>query len=159
MPHRVRASSGEVFAVDAAWHARLESLADQFATSDGDLLTVPVALDSCEAKAAAAAGGAVAVDMESAAVAAVATRVGAPFVVLRVIVDTRGDALPTDTGQWLDERGNRRLAGPLRAVASPTQWRALWTLARRYRVASGALARLARLAVAQQLLVPPPGGH
>jgi hypothetical protein len=34
----------------------------------------------------------------------------------------------------------------------------LWTLARRYRVASAALARLARLVVARQLLVLPPGG-
>ena len=124
-----------------------------FATSYGDLLTVPIALDSPQAKlAAAAASGAVAVDMESAAIASVAADACVPFVALRVVVDALGDRLPGDAEAWIDERGNRRLGTALRAVIRPSEWRALWTLAQRYRVASGVLERLARFVASRGLL-------
>src|SRR5262249_25389759 len=94
-------------------------------------------------KAKAAAKGAGAADMESAAIAAVAARAGARFVALRVVVDGAGDELPADIERWVDERGERRIVAALSAALHPTHWRSLWMLAHRYRAARHTLARLA----------------
>ncbi len=153
-PRRVVAEGAAPLAVSASWHARLTALADEFPLASGDLLSVPSVLESPAAKRAAArASGAVAVDMESAAVAAAAARAGVPFVALRVIVDALDDALPRGALAFVDERGNRRLAPVLRAVLSAGQWRPLVTLARRYRIARRVLERLARSLVARRVLV------
>ncbi len=148
LPRRVlRAGTAAVLA-DPAWHARLASLGG-FRATYGDLLTVDAALESPEAKGAAAgATGCVAVDMEAAAIGAVAAAANVPFVALRVVVDTLADRLPA-AEDWIDERGNRRFAAALRAVARPTEWRTLLTLGQRYRVASAVLDRLALAAAAR----------
>jgi hypothetical protein len=91
--------------------------------------------------------------MESAAVAAAAARAGVPFVALRVVVDALDDALPRGAEQWIDERGNRRLAPALRAVFSADQWRPLVTLTRRYRLARRVLERVAHALAARRVLV------
>jgi nucleoside phosphorylase len=145
LPRRVVRHGGEPLPVDAAWHARLAALSGELALECGDLLTVPAALESPAAKrSAAAATQAVAVDMESAGIAAAAARAGVPFVALRVVVDGVDDALPRNAELWVDARGNRRIAAALRALFDVRQWRALLTLAKRYRLASGALDRFAR---------------
>ena len=111
-PRRVLAQGAEPIGVDAAWHASLAALADEFALDYGDLLSVPAALESPAAKrAAAAATRAVAVDMESAAIAAAAARARVPFVALRVVVDGVGDALPQGAERWIDERGRSAHGG------------------------------------------------
>src|SRR5688500_1471093 len=72
-PRRVLQQGAEPLTVDAVWHSRLTALADEFTLEHGDLLTAPAALESREAKRAAAmATRAVAVDMESAAIAGAA---------------------------------------------------------------------------------------
>ena len=111
----------------------------------GDLLTVPSgARVACRETRGSRAKHAVAVDMESAGVAAEAARARVPFVAVRVVVDGLDDALPPGAESWIDERGDRRMSAVLRAAVDARQWRALLTLAKRYRVASGALDRLAR---------------
>lgn len=86
LPRHVIMQRGPTFAVAAEWRERLADLANEFTVNPGDLLTVSSALDSPAAKAAAATAlGAVAVDMESAAIAAVAARARVPFVALRVV--------------------------------------------------------------------------
>jgi adenosylhomocysteine nucleosidase len=155
LPRRVLCQGDVPRSVDAAWHARLMSLSTVFATSYGDLLTVPAALDSPQSKAdAAAATGAAAVDMESVAIARIAANAGVPFVALRVVVDALGDSLPGDAEAWIDERGNRRLPAVWRAVFRPSEWRALLTLAQRYRVASRVLDALAGVVASRGLLGP-----
>ena len=157
VPRRVLSQGAGPLPVDAAWHARVAALADAFALHDGDLLTAPAALESPAAKrAAAAATHAVAVDMESAAIAAAAARARVPFIALRVVVDGLEDSLPPHAERWIDERGERRMATTLRAVVSPRQWRALLTLAKRYRVASGVLDRLAQALAARRVLALDP---
>jgi adenosylhomocysteine nucleosidase len=152
VPRRVLIFGGEPFAVDTGLHSSLAALAGDFVVEHGDLVSVPAALESPAAKhAAAAATGAVAVDMESAAIGTVAARAGVPFVVLRAIVDAAGDALPAGAELWIDERGNRRMSATLRAVVDWQQWRPLLTLAKRYRVASNVLDRLARAAASRGL--------
>jgi adenosylhomocysteine nucleosidase len=153
VPRRVIMQRGQAFAVAADWHERLATLASEFTVNFGDLLTVSSALGSSAAKGAAATAlRAVAVDMESAAIAAVAVRARVPFIVLRVVVDTQSDALPAGAESWIDERGNTRGGAALAAIARPGEWQALWRLAQRYRKANAVLARLARTAAARGLL-------
>ena len=153
VPKRVLRVGATPLAVAPTWHARLTALADEFALEQGDLLTVSAALESAEAKrAAATATHAVAVDMESAAIGAAAAEARVPFVVLRVVVDGAADELPRGAEQWIDEQGNRRLAPTLRAAVSMRQWRPLLTLAQRYRTASGVLDRLAQALASRRLL-------
>lgn len=145
LPRRVLSEGAEPVEVDALWHARLSALATDLSVDGGDLLTVPAALESPAAKrAAAAATGAVAVDMESAAIGTAAARAGVPFVAARVVIDGCDDALPSGSESFVDARGNRRTLAAMRASLDPRQWRALITLAGRYRLASGVLDRLAR---------------
>jgi adenosylhomocysteine nucleosidase len=139
--------------VDTIWHSRLAALADELAVDYGDVLTVAEPLESPAAKrAAAASSNAVAVEMESAGIAAVAARARVPFVALRVVVDGVDDALPTGAQQWLDEQGRTRASAVLRAVVDARQWRTLLNLGARYRVASGVLDRLARALAAPRML-------
>lgn len=144
VPRRVLRERGAPLAVTPEWQERLAACARAFVVSTGDVLTVQHALQSPRDKqAAGAATGAVAVDMESAAIAAVAARAGLPFAVARVIVDGAADALPSDAEQWVDERGARRLTPVLRAVMTPSQWPVLATLGRRFAVARRSLERFA----------------
>jgi adenosylhomocysteine nucleosidase len=164
LPRRVLADGAAPLPADADWHARLSGLQHELAVDCGDLLTAPRPLESPSAKrAAGVASGAVAVDMESAAVAAVAARARVPFVALRVVVDGFDDALPAGSEHWIDARGNRRLTPALRASFDFKQWRALLTLVKRYRVASGVLERLARALATPRLLgageMALPAGH
>jgi adenosylhomocysteine nucleosidase len=150
-PRRVVAEGKAPLAVDAVWHSRLGALARELAMDSGDLLSVAEPLESPAAKRAAAqAANAVAVDMESAGIAAVAASARVPFVALRVVVDGVDDALPPGAERWIDEQGRRRASAVLRAVVDARQWRRLLTLAQRYRVASAALDRLARALAARQ---------
>jgi adenosylhomocysteine nucleosidase len=152
-PRRVVAEGAAPLVVALPWHARVAALADEFLLTTGDLLTVPAALESPAAKRAAArASGAIAVDMESAAVAGAAANAGVPFVALRVVVDALDDALPRGALAFIDERGNRRLTPVLRAVFSPGQWRPLVTLTRRHGLARRVLERLARSLAARRVL-------
>jgi adenosylhomocysteine nucleosidase len=158
-PRRVLAHGTAPFAVDAAWHSRLAALADGLAVDFGDLLTVAEPLESPAAKrAAASATSAVAVDMETAGIAAAASRARVPFVALRVVVDGVDDALPAGAESWIDEQGRRRVSAALRAAVDVRQWRPLLKLAQRYRVASGALDRLAGALAARQTLGALPAG-
>jgi adenosylhomocysteine nucleosidase len=145
LPRRVRSAAGTSFDVDPKWHAELAAAVRGVGLAPvlDDLLSVPSAITSVAEKIKAAAKGAAAADMESAAIAAVAARAGARFAALRVVVDAAGDELPADIEHWIDERGERRLGAALSAVLNPAQWRGLWTLAQRYRAARRTLARLA----------------
>jgi adenosylhomocysteine nucleosidase len=156
VPRRVLREHGAPYAVATEWHEHLAGRARALGVSDGDLLTVTAALHSPQEKQAAhAATGAVAVDMESAAIADVAARAGVPFAVTRVVVDGAADALPRDVERWVDERGARRLTPVLRAVVMPSEWPVLATLGRRFAVARRALERFAEALAAERALPIP----
>ncbi|HUO67687.1 MAG TPA: hypothetical protein VMV37_09135 [Gammaproteobacteria bacterium] len=145
LPRRIRTADGDSFEADREWHAALAAGVRRLGLAPvfDDLLSVPAAITSVAAKAKAALDGAGAADMESAAVAAVAARVGARFVALRVVVDAAADELPADVERWIDERGERRIGAALSAALNPKRWGGLWVLAQRYRAARRTLARLA----------------
>jgi hypothetical protein len=75
-----------------------------------------------------------------------------PFVAVRVIIDACDDSLPAGAESWIDAEGNRRMTTAVRASLDPRQWRALLTLAKRYRVARGVLDRLALALAGPRLL-------
>lgn len=103
----------------------------------GKLASASNPVTSVADKAAlAAASGAIAVDMESAAIAAVASRSGCPFVVVRVIVDRSDCAVPAAAIAGMDgtrTRPGRVLAGLLKSPGETGDMIALGLAARRAR--------------------------
>jgi adenosylhomocysteine nucleosidase len=88
------------------------------------------AVTGCDAKRALGQScKAVAVDMETAAVARVASAAGVPVIALRVISDSVLDELPAEVGGFLNEEGNVRVGNVARfALRSPRNMKTLWQL-------------------------------
>ena len=108
-PERVLDEDGHAFATDSAWRAGLQQRLAPSLRMEGALLSVASPLLTPVDKAAAHQRcAALAVDMESAAVAAVALERGLPFVVLRAIVDEAGDAIPAVLNGSVDPFGRPR---------------------------------------------------
>jgi len=150
LPTRVVGRDGIARLTEAGWHARVAArLAALGPVVDGPLLGSTHAVSGVAEKARLhRATGAVAVDMESLAVAEVASVHGLPFLAIRVIVDAAGDELPRAVAEAADEAGHLRLARLLRAVATaPTDLPALLRLVRCYRAARRSLAAVARRSV------------
>jgi len=147
LPRLVRGSDGRRYATDSGWRARLAAALPAGAVAEsGDLACVDFVATTPDAKRRIReATGAVALDMESAAVAAVALEAGIPFVVLKVVIDGPNDALPPGVEQWVDRGGRARLAPWVGAVLRPREWPAIGLLLRRFRVARARLCELARL--------------
>ena len=144
LPVAVHTPTGEMLTTDTRWRENLRSaLSQEFAVHEGGLLSVAEVLSTPRDKARAAKeSGAVAVDMESAAIGEVAMASGIPFVVLRVILDGAADSLP-DVEGLMDQAGNRDSRAVLRLVCKPAQWSRLFVLAGRFRRARAALTRCA----------------
>jgi len=146
IPHRLVTADGASVPMDADWRARLVSrLSEDFNVHEGDVFVADRVLGTPRAKARAALEtGGVAVDMESAAVAAAAVRAGLPVVTVRVVADCLTDTLPAHIDQWIGPTGRRRAAPIVKAIFRPSQWRNLIRLARRYKTADRVLTRLAQ---------------
>jgi adenosylhomocysteine nucleosidase len=156
LPSEVVSRDGLRFATAADWREQLKSaigrrsIAQRQPVISGTLLSSAAAIDSVADKAAAfRETGAVAVDMESLAIARVAAARGLPFIAVRVIVDTAADALPRAV--VAASGGGPVNIGRLIAVLAiaPGEIVALLRLARRYRAATRALAAVAAAAVAR----------
>jgi adenosylhomocysteine nucleosidase len=133
------------FASHRQWRERLLGALDGHVRCvTGALLTSDVAVASTAQKAGLFhATGAVAVDMESAAVAAVAADHGLPFLALRVILDGAHDSLPASVTRAFDPATRARpQLWPL--LGTPSDWGRLLGLALRYRVARRALSACRR---------------
>jgi adenosylhomocysteine nucleosidase len=105
------------------------------------LATVERALHTPESKRACHRGcGAVAVDMESAAIAVAAAELQRPYVVVRYVLDRVDETLP-DLG-LVDGRGKLRPGAVLKAAMRPRELVTLASLAIRMRSRSGGLVRL-----------------
>jgi len=152
----VAAGTGRRIKCSQDWSRSLRArIEGQCRVSDGALLSVPDVLTSAASKSAAARQyDAVACDMESAAIAAVAQDAGVPFAALRVISDESADELPDDVAQWIDESGNARLRPVLATLLSPGRWRLLMTMNGRFRVARRSLRRLSRSLTAAAYCCP-----
>ncbi len=150
LPAAVIDDGGRRYPTTAAWRERQDALLGPLRRPvSGDLLSLAAALAGAPAKARAfRATGAVAVDMESLAIAAVASARGLPFLAVRVIVDAAEDELPQAVVAASAGGGLRlgRLATGL--LSSPSEIAALWRLARRFGTARGCLRRIARAGLA-----------
>jgi adenosylhomocysteine nucleosidase len=147
LPREVVAPDGMRFATTASWRETLAaSIACYRPVASGALVTSIHPVAGVAAKAAVRHGtGAVAVDMESSAVAEVAAASHMPFMAVRVIVDTALDRIPssvTAAGESGQVRISRLLVGLAR---SPGEIASLLRLARRYRAAMRSLRTVAKL--------------
>jgi len=146
LPRVVVSRDGATFTTDPHWRELFTAaIAARRTVVSGNLLTSDLAIDDIAGKAAAfRETGAVAVDMESLAVASIAAAHKLPFIAVRVIVDTAGDALPAAVmaaTRFGRVRISRLILGVLRR---PSDIGPLLRLARRYRTARQALAAIAR---------------
>jgi nucleoside phosphorylase len=146
LPEVVVAFDGTRFSTD---HHRRELVAAAIiarrATVSGTLLASERSIDDVAGKAAAFRDtSAVAVDMESLAIARVAAGRGLPFIAIRVIVDTAADTLPAVVLAASSE-GRVHMVRLLEGLArSPRDLAPLLRLALRYRAARQALVAVAQ---------------
>ncbi len=138
----------------AEWHGAVMQEIPNAAI--GSLLAAAEPACSVAAKATLrAASGALAIDMESAAVAEAATETGVPFLALRVIADPADRAIPPVALHGVAPDGSRRPWAVLRGlILRPADLPPLIRLARDSDAALRQLRRVALLGGA--LFVPPP---
>lgn len=149
LPKRVLTANGDAYEVDAGWRARLaECLEDQLASNEGPLLQSSTVVTDVTQKAQLFERlGAVAVDMESAAVAAVAAQTGAPFIVIRAVADAVHTPIPQDLLGAIDAHGKWRLSALAALLLKrPRALVDCMRLLRDIRTAYATLTQVARLA-------------
>lgn len=154
-------SQASSWATSGEWRQRLRAaLPASCITGGGRLLTIDRPIGRQDKAEAWRSSRAAAVDMESAAIAAVAGQAGVPFIAVRVIIDTAADELPAavitaSRGGHL--RIGRLLADLLLAPGDLAELIRLWA---RYRVATRILEELARPgSAARRALVDGPGAE
>ena len=143
-PSHVRDEHGRDYLLDPAWRAALMQRLGPTTLAcmeQGSLLSLPAPLLNAADKALMHdRHHALAVDMESAAIAAVASEYHLPFLVLRAVVDERDDAVPGELHGSVDAWGRPRTAQLLRALLRhPGLLAQLPVLARRMNQATRAL--------------------
>ena len=143
LPQAILDEGGARWPVDAPWRAQLAAALKMgcVAVSEGDLIGVSSAAGTAAQKAMLhRRTGAVAVDLESHAVACAAAEAKRPFVVLRAVGDPAERSLPSPALVGLDAEGRPALGPVLAAIArNPGQIPALLRVARDTRCALAAL--------------------
>ncbi len=151
--HGLRGPEGGDYPTDAAWRTKLTEKLDEIALNyrEGAILGSARPLRGAAAKASAfAQSGCLAVDMESAAVAAVAAEAQRPFLAVRAIADRARDSLPAFVETAVKPDGQPAVGRVLAALARrPWDIAATLGLARRTELA---LARLRMLESAKEVL-------
>jgi adenosylhomocysteine nucleosidase len=147
LPEEVIGPDGIHYPTAREWRETLSPLvAAHRRVAYGSLLTSAAPIASPAAKAAAHHDtGAVAVDMESSAVARAARTCGLPFIAVRAIIDTAADEVPRAVS-GTSQSGQVRI-GPLflGLMRSPVDLVPVLRLAKRYRTAIGSLRVVAAL--------------
>jgi len=147
IPGRVIDSGGQAFVTDAAWrdcmlrHAngRLLQASPGVLAEAGQMIRTTGEKRDLHQRL-----GAVAVDMESAALAKLAWEAAVPFVVVRAVSDTARMSIPGSVTHAMDPAGRIRLLRLLSGLlGQPKDMVALILLARGFRAAAAALATFA----------------
>jgi len=115
VPERILLQDGSSSAVDPHWWmALVNSLNGHLAVNTGLLISSDTPLDKPAAKRRLFAHtGALAVDMESAAIAAIASAAGLPFACIRAVVDSAEMPIPELALTAVDVYGRPRIAALL----------------------------------------------
>jgi adenosylhomocysteine nucleosidase len=145
IPRLVVSHEGAKFATDPDWRELVSAaIGVRRPVVEGALLTSRRAIADITGKAAAFRDtGAVAVDMESAAIAEVAADRRVPFFAIRVVVDTAADFLP-DAVVAASGAGSLRISRLLlELLRAPSDIAGVIRLGARYRTARGALRAVA----------------
>lgn len=148
LPKTIISSDQSVFPVDADWHERLCRLLkgyEDFHT--GPLAESPTVLTSpAEKRAFSEQYDAMAVDMESASVARMASGARVPFMVVRAVADSLEMTLPASGLAAIDGHGRLQPLKLLHGlVRNPAELFLLIRLTRHFRNARSTLATVARL--------------
>lgn len=147
VPDAVIAADGRMFCAGREWRAlTLQRLERCVTLAAGPLAESVRVLTTAEEKLALGAScGAVAVDMESAAVAEVALAAEVPFLAIRAILDTAHEALPSCVTRALGENGGVALTRLGVALAArPSELIQVVGIAKSLRRAQAALETVAR---------------
>lgn len=145
LPERVLSEDGR-WTTDPELRARLRHVLGGHALEGGDLFCSRAPVATVGGKNALAARGMLAVDMESAAVATVAQRVGVPFVAVKAICDPATREIPAAALRLLGHDGSLRWrAVPSLLREGPRTWRDLNMLREDLAAARGSLWRAARV--------------
>lgn len=146
LPRAIVTADWNVLEVDHNWHARLHaSLAPHLSVYTEPIVESPAVLAHPHAKRRLhAQSGAVAADMESAALGALAREAGVPFLVVRAVSDCADHAVPTVALAALDAQGRIRSAALLGMLREPRSWPALARLAWGFHQAQTTLKTVAR---------------
>ena len=148
LPDEIIDAEGNRYTTDGAWLSALAAaIAPDVPVVVGPLLSVAHMLASAEAKCAAHdATGAVAVDMESSAIGAVAGRHGLPFIAVRAVLDEAAHTVPSAILAAVDERGTVGLGRLVLALlARRREIATLIPLARAARASNQTLLAVCRL--------------
>lgn len=146
LPNAILDVRGQSFAVSTAWHARARwALATGFTLRTGPMLTVERLVASAEEKSTLAdTHSAIAVDMESAAVAAVAHERRVLFLAIRAVADPADLPLPHAVARATSAQGIVRLPQLIGyALLHPSELSGLVRIARCFRAALRTLSAVA----------------
>ncbi len=146
LPRAIVTADWNVLEVDHDWHARLHaSLSPCLSVYTEPIVESPAVLAHPRAKRRLhAQSGAVAADMESAALGALAREAGVPFLVVRAVSDRADHAVPPVALAALDAQGRIRTAALLGMLREPRSWPALAKLAWGFNQAQTTLKTVAR---------------
>jgi adenosylhomocysteine nucleosidase len=156
LPERVLSSEQISYSVDRSWHSRLLTLlSEHVGLHTGPLIESPAVLKTPEEKLyLSKRSGAIAVDMESAAVAKVALKAQIPFVAIRAVLDPVDMRLPTSVLAATDELWRLRPLRLLKGLARhPQEFYLLIQLVRYFRAARATLTSVKHL-TGHRLLAP-----
>ncbi len=147
LPATVVPSAGVALEVDTAWHARLCKCLAGSNINTGPLIQSPrVVAEPVDKAELFQSTGAVAVDMESAAIAQVCKDANKPFIAIRAIADPARRSIPAAVVKAMDVNGRVGLGAlGLAAIGRPQLLTALLRLRKDSRAAYATLSRIARL--------------
>ncbi|MDQ6987999.1 MAG: hypothetical protein Q9M25_09370 [Mariprofundaceae bacterium] len=111
LPQAVISTHGEILHTDAIWRNHLmRMLPASLRPHEGILIESRcIVANPAEKRTLAKIAGAVAVDMESAAIGRVARNEGIPFIVIRSVADTLNEGIPDAITSAADAQGNIRI--------------------------------------------------